>query len=460
MSDSSFDKLNKTELITLLEKSNQQNNNMLFLLNNINGISWEFDLLQNKFVYISSNVKDILGYEIEEWTDFDAWAKMICEEDRDSTIEFCITESKKGKNHSMEYRMIKKNGDIVWIFDTATVVKDEDDKPTRLYGILIDITDQKETRAALEKEHNYLQSIINNISEPIMVIREDYTIELMNDAIKSNLHKIKIADLKKPKCYEVSHHRETPCDTMQHPCPLKDVMASRQVEKVVHKHFDSDGNDYFVELTATPLLDKDKNCIGIIESSHNITKHINLVKELENKSKLLDFKANHDSLTKLPNRSLFMDRLHQSIEACKRDNKSLALIFIDLDDFKSINDTLGHDIGDEILKEVGRRIKSMLRATDTLSRLGGDEFVAIVKDIQCRDSISILTNKIIESFTLPFNINGHIIEITCSLGISIYPDSPKEELVKHADIAMYKAKNFGKNNFQYYENKDMDTSKN
>ena len=453
MKNNSFDKLTKKEIISLLEKSKQQNNNMLFLLENINGISWEFNLAEDKFTYISSNAKQILGYELSEWRNFQSWVNMIYEKDRALAVELCTIGTKKGKNHFMEYRMVKKSGEIVWIFDTVTVITDEYSNSVKLYGILIDITSEKETRLALEKERNYLHSIINNVSEPIMVIREDYTIELMNEAVNSQLHKIKIADLKNPKCYEVSHHRETPCDSNDHPCPLKDVMQSKEIQNVVHKHFDVEGNEHFVELTATPLFDANKNCIGIIESSHNITEHVSLVQELEDKSRLLDFKAHHDNLTSLPNRALFMDRLNQSIESCNRNNKCLALIFIDLDDFKRVNDTLGHDVGDEILKEVARRIKSLLRATDTLSRLGGDEFTAIIKDVKQRDNVSVLTNKIIKAFELPFNILGNLIEITCSLGISIYPESSKNELIKHADKAMYKAKKQGKNNFQYYNNK-------
>ncbi|QSZ40759.1 diguanylate cyclase [Sulfurimonas aquatica] len=450
MNETSLETLDKSELIAMLKESQEQKKDLEYLLENINGISWEFDLVKDKFTYVSANAKSILGYEREEWGSFESWANMIYEEDRKDAVEYCSIETKKGKNHFMEYRMVKKSGEPIWILDIITVSKDENDNPIKLHGFNIDIDEKKKTSLALEKNHKYLESIINNIDEPIMVIRDDYTIDLMNDALKKNLHKIEIADPEHPKCYEVSHHRSTPCDTTEHPCPLKNVLQSKKAETVIHTHTDFDKNDYFVELRATPLFDEHKNCVGIIESAHNITEHLNLVKELEDKSEMLDYKAHHDCLTALPNRVLFDDRLEQAVATCNRENTKLALMFLDLDNFKTINDTLGHDVGDIVLKEVATRVSSLLRATDTLSRLGGDEFTAIIKNVNTKEDVSKLAKKIIKAFKAPLIINENEVELSGSIGISLYPESSYSDLLRHADIAMYRAKKKGKDNFQHY----------
>lgn len=166
----------------------------------------------------------------------------------------------------------------------------------------------------------------------------------------------------------------------------------------------------------------------------------------------LDYQAHHDVLTDLPNRVLFNDRLAQAIESAKRNKTTIAVCFIDLDNFKVINDSLGHEIGDKVLKDVTIRLKESIRAHDTLSRWGGDEFTIIIEDLNSAQGASILSQKIINSLKEPFEVDGHTLYITSSIGISVFPkDTQKREnLIKYADSAMFKAKDEGKNNFQFY----------
>lgn len=166
----------------------------------------------------------------------------------------------------------------------------------------------------------------------------------------------------------------------------------------------------------------------------------------------LDYKANHDDLTDLPNRNLLNDRLNHGMEKAKRDSELLAVCFIDLDNFKIINDSLGHDIGDKVLKKVTKRLQQTIRSHDTLARWGGDEFIVIMEGLKDSEDASILAQKILEVLTLPCELEGQELYVTSSIGISIYPkDSTNlDSLIKYADSAMYKAKDEGKNNFQYY----------
>jgi diguanylate cyclase (GGDEF)-like protein/PAS domain S-box-containing protein len=162
--------------------------------------------------------------------------------------------------------------------------------------------------------------------------------------------------------------------------------------------------------------------------------------------------AYHDPLTGLPNRFVFQDRIHQSFSFAARHQKMVGLLFLDLDRFKSINDTLGHMIGDQLLKEVSSRLQKDLRSCDTISRFGGDEFNILVTEVTLESDIQMVAHKIIRSMEYPFYLDGRELYVTCSIGIAIYPRDCQdaENLVKKADTALYRAKEMGRNNFQTY----------
>ncbi|UPT76633.1 EAL domain-containing protein [Sulfurovum sp. XGS-02] len=175
-------------------------------------------------------------------------------------------------------------------------------------------------------------------------------------------------------------------------------------------------------------------------------------KEVEKQKNVLHHQANHDSLTGLPNRALFSTRLKQGIKKAKKKEKGLALFFIDLDKFKEINDSLGHDVGDRVLTTITNILKSSIRKEDTLSRLAGDEFTIIMEDVVYSEDVSKLGHAILNMFAEPIHVDEHLLYITCSIGISLYPQDADNEkdLLKYADTAMYRAKESGRNNFQFY----------
>jgi len=166
----------------------------------------------------------------------------------------------------------------------------------------------------------------------------------------------------------------------------------------------------------------------------------------------LYFTATHDVLTGLPNRRLLMDHLEQAIQRCKRNNRSGALFFIDLDNFKQVNDTLGHNAGDMVLVECAKRIRSAIRKSDIFGRLGGDEFLLIVEEVKSSDNLLHLADKINKVISEPFYIEDLKYNISASIGIAIFPNDSddKEELLEYADMAMYQAKEKGKNRYQFY----------
>jgi diguanylate cyclase (GGDEF)-like protein/PAS domain S-box-containing protein len=162
--------------------------------------------------------------------------------------------------------------------------------------------------------------------------------------------------------------------------------------------------------------------------------------------------ANYDLLTGLPNRTLFQDRLQHAIAHAHRETQQVAILFLDLDRFKQINDSLGHDVGDLLLQSVSKRIHNQIREDDTLARIGGDEFVLILENVEQTQYIAQVAEKIILQFSKPFELNGYQVTSSTSIGISIYPTDGENSnaLLKNADTAMYAAKNQGRNNFQFY----------
>jgi diguanylate cyclase (GGDEF)-like protein len=166
----------------------------------------------------------------------------------------------------------------------------------------------------------------------------------------------------------------------------------------------------------------------------------------------LEYLAHHDGLTGLPNRTLFFDRLNQTFHHARRYQQLFALLFIDLDRFKFVNDSLGHDVGDLLLQETAERLKELVRSCDTIARMGGDEFTIILSRINEPDNARMVAEKIVAAIGRPFHLNGHVCSIGASIGISIFPDDgdSTEMLVKKADTAMYCAKKNGRGNAQFF----------
>ena len=208
---------------------------------------------------------------------------------------------------------------------------------------------------------------------------------------------------------------------------------------------DKSGRVRWQRVSAVPLYNAEGDRIGHRGTAQDITD----LKESEERIIRL---ATRDSLTELPNRLLFQDRLQQSIEAAKRDKTSVAVLFIDLDRFKNVNDSLGHETGDGLLKAVAERMTQCIRAVDTVARLGGDEFVICLAHLKDPSDATKVAAKITEAMARPFDVDGQQINTSSSIGISLYPADAKDpsSLLRNADTAMYHAKERGRNNYQFF----------
>lgn len=194
---------------------------------------------------------------------------------------------------------------------------------------------------------------------------------------------------------------------------------------------------------------------AIKNSRGELTNYVGIFYDISERKTIeerLDHLAHYDTLTGMPNRSLLLDRLDQAIERAIRVGCKVALLYLDLDHFKSINDTHGHSVGDEVLKAVAHRMKMCVRGVDTVARLGGDEFVVLVPDTTGADAVRIVATKLLEALTPSYEIEGHCVVCTPSIGISMYPDDAGnwKDLMKHSDAAMYQAKQSGRDNFKFF----------
>jgi diguanylate cyclase (GGDEF)-like protein len=227
-----------------------------------------------------------------------------------------------------------------------------------------------------------------------------------------------------------------------------------------NKELIDDLNDEVLHRTRTQVLleDSKRDLEEKVRARTIELENINecLVKEIADKEKAeenLEYIAYHDELTNLPNRNLLIDRINDTIETAHRNNEKLGILFLDLDRFKAINDSLGHHIGDKLIQEVAKRLLHTLRKEDTISRNGGDEFVVVIKRMQNSDEAILIAQKLIENLTNIFEIDSHKIHIGASIGISVYPNDGKSavELVRNADTAMFNAKKSGGNRLQFYD---------
>jgi diguanylate cyclase (GGDEF)-like protein/PAS domain S-box-containing protein len=238
-----------------------------------------------------------------------------------------------------------------------------------------------------------------------------------------------------------------PQDRPEMEAMCRELLESGEGNKTTLANVSRNGRTIHCEWYNTPLVDAAGAVTGFASLVQDITERLNT-------ERTIHYMAHHDALTGLPNRRLMQDRLNQAIMAARRKQRHVAVLFLDLDRFKVVNDTLGHDTGDFILKDVARRLVTCIREVDTVSREGGDEFVVILPDLERPENARVVADKILEELSRPVEIGGHEIHVTPSIGISHYPNDATDvhQLLKHADNAMYQAKDAGRNTVRFFTN--------
>ena len=412
---------------------------------------WEVDAA-GVYTYCSPQVERILGHAPQAMLGKRPFDFMPPEEAAAIGKKFQAIVEKRTSFSSLENTNRHNDGHEVVLETSGVPFFDTAGKLAGYRGIDRDITQRKQAERNLKIQQKFLQSVIDGVHDSIMVIDDQCDIQLMNEAARTSMNPRFVADIHHPKCYEVFHQRNAPCEGEEYPCPMKGVIESGQPATVVHKHAGEDGKPLHVELIATPLRDDDGTVRGIIETVRDITGHLSAQQKLEEQKVSLERLAHHDALTGLPNRLLFLDRLRQAVKKAHREDDQLAVLFVDLDRFKQINDSLGHGMGDAVLKAVARRLQGCLREEDVVARLGGDEFTIIMGSLHKPQHAMAMAQKLIRSVQQPVRHEDHELYVSASVGISLYPQDGQNAgiLLQNADAAMYKAKHEGRRNFQFY----------
>ncbi len=397
---------------TALEKSHKLNERLeLALLGNHDGI-FDLNLLDNS-VYYSPRWKEMLGYRDDELPNTVAtWEALVHPEDKER-VWAGIHKHINGETEYYDgvHRLKHKDGSWIWIRDRAKAIFDENGKALRMIGTHTDITQEK----ALQLKYIQQAQIIEQIHDSVNTTDMDGFVTSWNRASEEmfgySANEIvgkHISMLHLEKNLSIfPDARETFMQTGEFRIELELITKSKKT--------------IFVLLTLSLLRDENGTPTNIVGYSQDISKRKKAEAELKEQKDILHHQAHHDSLTGLPNRLLFNDRLEQAIEKAKRSKTNMALLFIDLDHFKEINDSLGHAVGDEILKDVTKRLQETIREEDTLARLGGDEFTIIVENLVQGQDASLLAQKILQVLSEPIIIESHELSVSSSIGLSLFP---------------------------------------
>jgi diguanylate cyclase (GGDEF)-like protein/PAS domain S-box-containing protein len=307
--------------------------------------------------------------------------------------------------------------------------------------ISTDITERKLAEDAIRESEQRYRTIIENIEDGYHELDFSGNIVFFNDSL------LRMLGYSRSEFTGMNYGNVTDKETARLVLQVCDEVyrtgkPSSGIEIEVRK---KDGTMKVVEISVSLILDARGKEVGFRALVRDVTER----KKSEETIRRL---AYHDALTGLPNRLLFTDRLNMAITRAKRNKQYLAVMILDLDYFKNINDTLGHHMGDRLLQAVGSRLTDLLRKGDTIARMGGDEFLILLPEISSVGVTKTIAQKIVEAFQSPFVIDDRKLHITTSVGIAIYPDVSDnvETLIKNADIAMYHAKGSGRNNYQLF----------
>jgi diguanylate cyclase (GGDEF)-like protein/PAS domain S-box-containing protein len=309
-----------------------------------------------------------------------------------------------------------------------------------LIGVVTDVTHYKETEHALEASEARFRVLTESSLDLISVVDEKGCIQYQSPALR-HLLGFEPADTVGKKVADLVH----PDDLEHATAAFRRIIETRQSNEPVEfrlRHRDSMWRTF--ESLGTNCL-ANPHIHGVVFNSRDVTDR----KVIQQRIQHL---AYHDNLTGLPNRSLLQDRLAHSIARAERTNRKVAVLFIDLDNFKNINDTLGHDVGDELLRQVSRRLSECVRLEDTIARQGGDEFIVLLDALDDGRGASVVAQKILNSLRQPFVLGGTEQHVSGSVGIALYPEDGRDAqtLMKNADTAMFHGKSLGKNTYQYF----------
>jgi diguanylate cyclase (GGDEF)-like protein/PAS domain S-box-containing protein len=397
-------------------------------------------------IWVSPQIEQLLQHTPEELlADQELWYELIHPDDR----EWVIAEEKRVfetvEACDMEYRMVAPDGRTIWVRDQDTIVRDEVGTPLFTQGVLLDITDQRRAEDELRDERDRARQYLDVAGTIVILIGTDARVLMVNRAAndllgyaEGELHGRNVFDVFAP-----------PGQREGAEANLRQAFESESdtPEEVEYGVRTKDGRVRMVLWRAVVLRDDEGEPTALLSSGIDVT-------ERRAAEQQIAYLAYHDSLTGLPNRALLAEHLELALARARRTASAVALLYLDLDDFKLVNDSLGHAAGDQLLCQIAMRLQDRRRQTDLLARQSGDEFLLLLSDVQ-GDAVAAgrtAAGGILEALSRPFSISGTDFHVGASVGIAVFPRDAHdaEELLRHADAAMYQAKARGRNTVAVY----------
>ncbi|NOR81488.1 MAG: diguanylate cyclase, partial [Methyloprofundus sp.] len=397
--------------------------------------TWEADFVTNQEIWSEVVTKELGFPDIAEpkWKDFLA---TIYPDDREHVVEIINQHLYENKECNVDYRIVDTQGKIRWMNSIGKAEFDTNGIPLKLKGTVQDIT----ARKIIEEKLQLSAKVFSETHEGIIITDAESIIVDVNPAF-CNMSGYSRAETIGQNPRILSSGKQKP-EFYKHMWQTINRQGHWQGEVWNHT---KEGVLYAALLAISSILDEDGQVLHYVGIFSDIT-------HSKKQQEALEQMAHYDVLTKLPNRVLLADRFTHALAHSKRQNNLLAVCFLDLDDFKLVNDRHGHETGDKLLIEVAERIKANIRDEDTVSRQGGDEFVLLLGDIQSLAQCEQMLKRFIESLALPYMIDQQSISVGASVGVTLFPldNVSFDELMRHADQAMYQAKLTGRNHFHLF----------
>jgi diguanylate cyclase (GGDEF)-like protein/PAS domain S-box-containing protein len=397
--------------------------------------------------YISPAFERIWGRSVESlYAKPQEWTRSIVPEDRERVLGVFAALMGKTRSVEIEYRIVRPDGEIRWVRVRGFQVRDVTGELIRLTGIVTDITERKQAEDELFGEKERAQVTLNSIGDAVVCTDISGNITFLNLVAEKMTGWSRQEAAGWPmsdvcRILDATTRKTTPN-------PMEMAVAQGQT---VHVPSDCilirrDGFEIPIEDSVAPIHDRKGHATGAVIVFRDVSAAQAMALQMTHS-------AQHDFLTGLPNRMLLNDRVGQAIVFAPRHMKKVAVLFLDLDGFKHINDSLGHPIGDKLLQSIAKRLVDCVRGADTVSRQGGDEFVVLLSEVEHPEDAAITARRLLQAVAEPHSIEPHDLHVTASIGVSVYPEDGlnAEALVKNADTAMYQAKENGRQSYQFFK---------
>src|SRR5258708_15036259 len=410
----------------------QQHDETRFCLAASTGDIWEADLTRGKLT-LSAQFKRRLGFNAHEIGDTpESWAKLLHPEDRDFVCEAFIGHLTKRTPYDVEYRKRTKSGDYRWFNARGQATWNESGRATFMAGVVHDVTSHREAEARVQKIF-HLSPTATSISS-----LDDGRLLEVNDAF----------------CVLFGFSRE---ELVGRTMLEMGLLADPEARAAIGDRFRADRRLRDYELQVRLRSGELRNVLvnaeimDIIGQPRGLVT-INDITDRKRYEARIEYLANHDELTGLPNRALIRDRIQQALAQARRSGTQLALMLLDVDRFKVINDGYGHPFGDALLKETACRLGNLMREGDTVARLGGDEFLVLLPNLRRSADAYVVAQKILDSFERPLRIESQEAHVKTSIGVALFPQDGQDvdTLIMNADVAMYRSKELGGSVYQFH----------